>query len=143
MAIEKGNKIKVEYEGKFEDGTVFDSSKGKEPLAFEAGAGKVIKGFDDAVIGMKTGEEKEFSIEPKDAYGEVKPELKQEIPRSNLPKDQEPKVGMVLMLSAPNGQQMPSQIVEVNDEKVVIDINHPLAGKKLIFNIKIVEITNS
>ncbi len=140
MAIEKGNKIKVEYEGKLEDGQVFDSSKGKEPLAFEAGEGQVIKGFDEAVIGMEKDQEKEFSIEPKDAYGEIKPELTQEVPRDALPKDQEPKVGMGLMLSAPNGQQMPSQITEVTDEKVVIDINHPLAGKKLIFNIKIVDI---
>jgi len=140
MAIEKGNKIKVEYEGKFEDGTVFDSSKGKEPLAFEAGSGQVIKGFDEAVIGMEKDQEKEFSIEPKEGYGEIKPDLKQEVPRTNLPKDQEPKVGMGIMLTAPNGQQMPSQIMEVTDEKVVIDLNHPLAGKKLIFNIKIKDI---
>jgi len=140
MAIEKGNKVKVEYEGKLENGQVFDSSKGKEPLEFEAGAGNVIKGFDEAVLEMEEGQEKEFSIEPKDAYGEIKPELKQEIPREALPKDQEPKVGMGLMLSGPNGQQMPSQIMEVNDKKIVIDMNHPLAGKKLIFNIKIVGI---
>ena len=140
MKIEKGNKIKVEYEGSLEDGTVFDSSKGREPLEFEAGEGKVIKGFDEAVIGMEEGQEKEFSIEVQDAYGEVKPELSQKIPRNALPKGQDPKVGMGLMLTAPNGQQMPSRIKEVNDEEVVIDMNHPLAGKKLIFKIKIVKV---
>ncbi len=109
--IKKGNKIKVDYEGKFEDGKVFDSSKHKDhshPLEFTVGEGQVIKGFDEAVIGMKKGEEKEFSIEPKGAYGEHRAELKQKIPKDQLGENlPELKKGMVLMMQTPDGQKMP------------------------------------
>ncbi|MBS3072036.1 peptidylprolyl isomerase [Candidatus Pacearchaeota archaeon] len=141
--IQKGSKIKVDYEGRFEDGEVFDSSSHGDhshSLEFEAGSGQVIKGFDEAVIGMNVGEEKEFTIEANEAYGEHKKELKRDIPRNALPQDQEPKVGMVLMLSAPDGMQFPAKIINVDKDKVTIDLNHPLAGKKLIFKIKILEI---
>ena len=142
MTIKKGDKVSVEYEGKFEDGTVFDSSSHGDhshPLEFEVGTGQVIKGFDEAVTGMKKGEEKEFSIESKDAYGDHKPELKRDIPRSTLPKDQEPKKGMTLMVNDPSGHQVPVKILGVDDKNITIDLNHPLAGKKLIFKIKIVK----
>ena len=143
MTIKNGDKVKLDYEGKLEDGTVFDSSTHGDhshPLEFEVGSGQVIKGFDDAVKGMKKGEEKEFEIEPEDAYGPVKKELKKEVPRDMLPKDQEPKPGMGLMMQAPSGQQIPARVAEVHDDKVVLDLNHPLAGKKLIFKIKIVDV---
>jgi len=107
MVIKKGDKVSLDYEGKFEDGTVFDSSTHGDhshPLEFEVGAGHVIPGFNDSVIGMKKGEEKEFSIESKDAYGDYNPELKKDVPREILPKDQEPKVGMGLMMKAQTGQ---------------------------------------
>lgn len=142
MAVEKGNTVKVEYEGTFEDGTVFDSSnrEGKQqPLEFEAGAGKVIKGFDEAVIGMEKDEEKEITIQSSDAYGDPNPELVKEFPRTSLPKDQEPKEGMMLVMKAQTGQQIPAKIVKVDDEKVTIDLNHPLAGKVLKFKIKVVD----
>tara|TARA_Y100000310_G_scaffold285539_1_gene309083 strand:+ start:99 stop:530 length:432 start_codon:yes stop_codon:yes gene_type:complete len=141
MAVEKGNKVKVEYTGTFEDGTVFDSSeKHGQPLEFEAGSGKVIPGFDNAIVGMEEGEEKEVTIEPKDAYGEPNPELLKKIPRDQLPKEQEPGVGMMLMMSLPNGAQMPAKIAEVNDTEVTLDLNHPLAGKVLKFKLKVVSI---
>ena len=143
MAIKKGDKISVEYEGKFEDGTVFDSSSHGDhshPMEFEVGTGQVIKGFEEAVIGMKKGEEKEFSIESKDAYGDHKSELKRDIPRSTLPKDQEPKEGMMLMVKDPSGHQVPVKILAVDDKNITIDLNHPLAGKKLIFKIKIADV---
>ncbi len=143
MVIKKGDKISVDYEGRLEDGTVFDSSTHGDhshPLEFEVGAGKVIKGFDSAVIGMKKDEEKEFEIKPEDAYGKPNPEAKQDIPRSALPPEQKPEVGMVLVLNAPTGQQVPVKILAVDDEKVTIDLNHPLAGKKLIFKIKIIKV---
>jgi len=142
-SIKKGSRISVDYEGRFESGEIFDSSKHGEhshALEFEAGAGKVIKGFDDAVMGMKKGEEKEFSIEAKDAYGEHNPQLIKELPRKMLPAGQEPKAGMVLMLGAPDGRQFPAKISEVTKEKIMIDLNHPLAGKKLIFKIKVISI---
>ncbi len=141
MAVEKGNKIKVEYTGTFDDGTVFDSSeKHGQPLEFEVGAGMVIAGFDDAVMGMEVGDEKNVKIEAKDAYGEPNDQLKQVVPKDQLPKDQEPQVGMVLGIATPDGRQFPAKIVEVNDDSITIDLNHPLAGKNLNFKLKLVSI---
>jgi FKBP-type peptidyl-prolyl cis-trans isomerase 2 len=141
MKVEKGKIVVIEYEGKLEDGTVFDSSKKHNtPLEFEVGSGKVIPGFDNAVMGMKKGEEKEFSIQPKDAYGEPKKELMKEIPRNVLPQDKEPKEGMMVVMSAPNGQQIPARIAKVTKDTVTLDLNHPLAGKKLIFKIKVIDV---
>lgn len=145
MAVKKGNKIKVDYEGKFEDGQVFDSSSHGEhshPLEFVAGEGNVIKGFDEAVIGLEVNDEKEFTINPEEGYGEYREELKQKFPISSLPKEQEPKEGMILMIGTPDGKQFPAKIVGVDKDSVTIDLNHPLAGKKLIFKIKLVAIEN-
>ena len=132
--------VKVEYEGKFEDGTVFDSSKthGK-PLEFELGKKQVIPGFENAVKDMKVGEETEITIKPEEGYGEVKEELVKEVPRSQLPPGPELKAGMMLMVGLPNGQQIPAKIAEVKKETVMIDLNHPLAGKTLIFKLKLIE----
>ncbi|MFW6024920.1 MAG: FKBP-type peptidyl-prolyl cis-trans isomerase [Candidatus Woesearchaeota archaeon] len=143
MAVKKGDKIKVEYTGKLDDGTVFDTSKHEDhshPLEFEVGSGQVIKGFDEAVIGMEKGDEKEFSLKPDQAYGERNPELKKKVPRKNLPEDQEPKVGMNLLIETPEGQKFPSKIVDMDDENLTVDLNHPLAGKNLNFEIKLLEI---
>jgi len=143
MPVKKGDKIKVEYEGKLEDGTVFDSSeKHGQPLEFEVGSGQLIKGFDDAVIGMEKGEEKEIKLQPKDAYGDHNPQLIKKIPRDKLPEDQEPKPGMMLMINLPNGARIPANIKEVTDKEITIDVNHPLAGKVLIFKIKVVDISS-
>lgn len=140
--VKAGSKLKVDYEGRFETGEVFDSSTHGDhshPLEFEAGANQVIPGFDNAVIGMKIGEEREFTIQADEAYGEVNPNLMKEIPRSSLPQDQEPQEGMTLMVGTPQGE-FPVRIAKVTKETVTIDLNHPLAGKTLIFKIKIVEI---
>jgi peptidylprolyl isomerase len=99
----------------------------------------VIPGFDKAVLGMKVGEEKEFTIAPAEAYGEYNPELTKEIPKNVLPKEQEPKEGMTLMVGTPQGQ-FPVRISKVLADRVVIDLNHPLAGKVLIFKIKVLSI---
>lgn len=143
MIIKKGDKIKVDYEGSFDDGTVFDSSKHGDhshPLEFEAGSGQVIAGFDKAVIGMKKGDEKELIIESKDAYGEPRDELIREFPRSAIPQDDRIKEGSVLMMGNPQGQQFPCVVKKLTEDNVLIDLNHPLAGKRLHFKIKIVEI---
>lgn len=142
LKVEKGSKISLDYEGRLESGEVFDSSKHGDhshPLEFEAGSGAVIKGFDDAVMGMAIGEEKEFSIKPHEAYGEYNEALKQEVPRKAIPIEQELKAGMVLMMQTPQGA-MPLKISEVKEDSLVIDLNHPLAGKTLIFRIKLLEI---
>ncbi|MBU0614616.1 MAG: peptidylprolyl isomerase [Nanoarchaeota archaeon] len=143
MPVKKGDKLKVDYTGKLDDGTVFDTSTHGDhshPLEFEAGSGQVIKGFDDAVMGMEKDEEKEFKIECKNAYGEHNASLIQKVPKDKFPKGQEPKAGMHLMLQSPEGQQIPAKITEVTDKEVTIDLNHPLAGKNLNFKIKIVDI---
>ncbi|MBI2581621.1 FKBP-type peptidyl-prolyl cis-trans isomerase, partial [Candidatus Woesearchaeota archaeon] len=104
VSVKKGNKVKVDYKGTFDDGTVFDASeKHGQPLEFEVGSGQVIKGFDEAVMGMKKGEEKNITLPPVEAYGEVKAELRKKVPRQQLPQDQEPKVGMILSVGLPNG----------------------------------------
>jgi len=142
MPIKKGDKVKVHYTGKLEEGTVFDSSEGKEPLEFEVGSGMIIKGFDDAVMGMEKGDEKEITLKPEEAYGDINPQLMKKVPKEQLPKEPEPKVGMMLALGTPDGQQIPARIAEVSDNEVTIDINHPLAGKTLIFKIKVVDFSS-
>jgi len=138
MAIVKGDKIKVEYEGSFEGGEVFDSSdKHGQPLEFEAGAGKVVKGFDNAVIGMEVGEEKEVTLKPEDAYGMPDPRAVQRVPKRMMPPDVE--VGSELGIPLDGGQTMPAKVIEIVGDMIKIDMNHPLAGKTLIFKIKIVE----
>lgn len=141
MAVKNGDTVKMDYTGTLEDGSVFDSSSNHgAPLEVEIGSGKIIKGFDEAVVGMEKDEEKEITLQPAEAYGDPKPELIKKVPKEQLPKEQEPKVGMVLGVGLPNGQQIPARITEVTDTEVTIDLNHPLAGKVLNFKIKVVEI---
>ena len=138
--IKKGDKVKVEYTGKFSDGKVFDTSEGRAPLCFEVGAGMVVPGFDKAVDGMKLEEEKTFTLKPEEAYGPVRAEMVQEIPRDKLPKEPEPKEDMMLVMKAPDGRQIPARIAKVEADKVSVDLNHPLAGKELTFIVKVVGI---
>ena len=135
--VENGKTVTVHYTGTLDDGSVFDSSEGKDPLKFVVGEGKVIKGFDDAVKEMNVGEEKDIHIPCKEAYGEQKADLIKKVPSEQLPKEQKPEVGMVLGVGLPNGQQIPARIVEVADSEVTIDLNHPLAGKDLNFKLKV------
>jgi FKBP-type peptidyl-prolyl cis-trans isomerase 2 len=144
MTIKNKDKVTLDYEGKLDDGTIFDSSKHGDhshPLEFVVGSGMVIPGFDKAVLGMKKGEEKEFSIEPKDAYGEYNSQLKKEIPKKVLINENgEVKKGSTIMVSTNDGRQFPVVVDKVSKDTLTLDFNHPLAGKKLIFKIKIVEI---
>lgn len=141
MPIKKGDKVKVEYEGKLEDGTVFDSSeKHGQPLEFEVGSGVVIKGFDDALEGMEKDEEKEVKLTPDKAYGDKRSDLVKQVPKERLPEGQEPKPGMMLIMNTPEGQQVPCTIKAVADDHIDVDFNHPLAGHTLSFKLKVVEI---
>ena len=133
LTVANGYRIAVDYTGMFENGTIFDSSVGGEPLEFDAGEGQMIKGFDDAVIGMQVGEEKTVTIKPEDAYGLYDAKKIIEFPVSRVPNNT--KVGDTLY-SGP----LPVRVVAINSTNVTIDINHPLAGKTLIFSIKIVKI---
>ena len=141
MPVKQGDKVKIEYKGTLDNGTVFDSSEGREPLEFEVGAGQVIPGFEKAVIDMEKGQEKEIHIPVEEAYGQHKDDLIKDFPRENLPKEQEPQVGMSLMMTLQTGQQVPAKIIEVNETSVKLDLNHPLAGKALNFHIKVVDIS--
>lgn len=143
MVIKKGDKIKVDYDGRLENGEIFDSSKHvshPHPLAFEVGSGEMIKGFDEAVIGMKLNEEKEIKLKPEEAYGARKKDLEQHVSREVLPHGQEPEVGMTLVMGTPHGHQIPVKIIAVDSKNITVDLNHPLAGKTLIFKIKVVGI---
>jgi FKBP-type peptidyl-prolyl cis-trans isomerase 2 len=116
MPVKKGDKVKVEYEGSLDDGTVFDSSeKQGEPIEFEAGAEQVIQGFDDAVMGMEEGDEKEFVIQPSDGYGEHNPEMVKEIAKDSIPDSEEMMPGLMLVTTLPNGLQIPAVVLLCTD----------------------------
>jgi len=139
----KGDTVKVDYEGSFDDGKIFDNSKSHgAPIEFEVGTGKVIKGFDDAIAGMKKGEEKTIKIAAADGYGEYMKELVKEVAKEQMPADQEPKAGMMLAIGLPNGEQIPAKITKVTDKTVTIDLNHPLAGKNLNFKLALVDLNS-
>ncbi|MFC2138704.1 peptidylprolyl isomerase [Bacteroidota bacterium] len=138
--VKLDNTVKVHYTGKLVDGTVFDSSKDRDPLEFKVGVGQMIKGFENGVIGMSVKETKTITIEPEDAYGPIREELIQEIERTQLPKEINPEVGMDLVSRHPNGYEQLIKVVEVKKNTVVLDANHALAGKTLSFDLELVEI---
>lgn len=140
MKAKAGDQVKVHYTGRLKDGSVFDSSQGREPLAFQVGAGMMIKGFDAAVNGMEVGDKVTAEIPCTEAYGESREDLIFNIPKENLPADLKPEVGQQLAMAQPNGQQVPVKVKEVLEAEVIIDANHDLAGKDLIFDIELVEI---
>lgn len=138
--VKKGDTVKVHYHGKLEDGSTFDSSEGREPLEFEVGGGMVIPGFDNGVTGMAIGEKKTINIPADEAYGPKQEELIMEFPKDRFPQDLTPEVGMQLAMNNGSGQQIPVTITEVKEDAVVLDANHPLAGKALIFDLELVAI---
>jgi FKBP-type peptidyl-prolyl cis-trans isomerase 2 len=138
-AVTDGKTVKVNYTLTV-DGKVVDSSKGRQPLEFKTGSHQIIPGFEKAVMGMKAGEKKSFKVKPEDGYGAVNPKAFQEVPKKQLPADITPKAGMTLYATGKNGQKVPVKIKEVKKDAVVIDLNHPLAGKTLNFDIEVVAI---
>ncbi|KXX63731.1 FKBP-type peptidyl-prolyl cis-trans isomerase [Marichromatium gracile] len=136
-----GDTVKIHYTGTLEDGTQFDSSVGREPIEFTIGAGGIIPGFEEAVKGMSVGENKTVTIPPAQAYGEYRPEMTQEVPRSAIPADIDLHEGMVLHAQGPDGQHVSFTVKAFNDEQVTIDGNHPLAGKDLTFALELVSIS--
>lgn len=135
--VKKGNRVKVFYTGKLNDGTVFESNIGKAPLEFTVGKGKVIKGFETAVVGMALGQTKIAKFKPAEAYGQKDPDLVREIAVSELPAGTSLDLGQEVALSLSDGTRIEGRIVAVEDDKVMIDENHPLAGRSLTFEIKV------
>ena len=138
--VKKGDTIKVHYHGTLTDGTIFDSSTGREPLEFEVGSGMVIEGFDNGVLEMAVGDKRTVQIPADQAYGPKNEDMIMEFPIDRFPADLVPEVGMQLNMSNKQGEQFPVVIVEVAEEHVLLDANHPLAGKELIFDLELVEI---
>lgn len=136
----KGDKVKVHYTGKLTNGEQFDSSAGRAPLAFTVGAGQMIAGFDKAIPGMSVGEKKTVTISPEEGYGHANKEAIIEFPRKNVPAEMQLKPGMKLELRNESGQPFPVTVTDIKDDVIILDANHELAGKELIFDIELVEI---
>lgn len=138
--VKSGDQVKVHYTGKLTNGEQFDSSVGREPLAFTVGAGMMIAGFDAAMPGMKVGDKKTVNIAPKDGYGETDETAIIDFPRENVPAEMELTIGQQLTLSNEQGQPFPVVIKEIKEDIIVLDANHFLAGQELVFDIELVEI---
>lgn len=141
--VKSGDTVKVHYHGKLTSGDTFDSSTGRDPLEFEVGSGMVIKGFDVGVTGMTVGEKKTVNISYDEAYGARNPDMLIEMPKDRFPDDMELAVGLPLMMSDPEGQQFQVTIIEIKDDVVMLDANHPLAGQDLVFDLELVEIVGA
>jgi len=138
--VKEGDVVKVHYTGKLTNGEQFDSSAGREPLEFTVGAGQMIKGFDAAMPGMTIGEKKTINISADDAYGQKDEQAIIEFPKENIPADMKLEPGMQLQLHNENGQPFPVTVSEIKDDIVILDTNHSLAGKELVFDIELMEI---
>jgi FKBP-type peptidyl-prolyl cis-trans isomerase SlpA len=135
--IEKGSKVKVHYTGKLEDNNIFDSSVEREPLEFVVGEGKLIPGFENGIMGLNTGDKKTIEIEAEEAYGQIREELISEVPKENLPEGVE--VGAMLQAQTEQGP-INVTVTEIGETTAKVDANHPLAGKKLIFELEVMEV---
>mgnify|MGYP001619037040 CR=1 FL=1 len=136
--MNQGTKVKVNYTGSLNDGSVFDSSEGKEPLEFTIGENQVIPGFENGIKEMKLNEEKTIKINAKEAYGDRDERMVVSVPRDKFPPEIE--VGGTLVLKGPEGQRMPAKIKDIKENEVIIDLNHPLAGKDLNFKVNVVAV---
>lgn len=141
MSIAKeGKTVKVHYTGTLQNGEVFDTSIEKEPLEFKLGEGQLIPGFEKAVIGMNVGDSTTINIPSAEAYGDSREDLIIAVPKDQLPKEIEPKIGMQLQVNQENGQPVPVRITEITDSELKLDANHPLAGEDLTFEIELVNV---
>lgn len=138
--VQANDKIRVHYTGKLTNGEVFDTSVEREPLEVQLGEGRLIPGFESGLIDMTINEKKTINIPAADAYGESKPELIQEVAKAQLPADIKPEVGMGLVSRTAEGREIQLVIAEVKDDTIVVDANHPLAGKDLVFDVELIDI---
>lgn len=138
--VKKDDTVRVHYTGKLADGQVFDSSLEREPIEFTMGQGQLIPGFEKGLLDMEVNEKKTVNVPSEEAYGAPRQELVQEVEKSQLPEEIKPEVGMGLVSKSPDGQEMNLVVAEVKDDTIVVDGNHPLAGKDLTFDLEVVEI---
>lgn len=133
-----GDTVQIHYTGTLQDGTTFDSSQGREPLAFEVGSGQIIAGLDKALPGMAVGDTKKVDVPCDEAYGQPNPDMRHAVPREGIPDDIPLEVGGRLQMQTQDGQVVPVTVIDVNEEQVTLDANHPLAGQDLTFEIEVV-----
>ncbi|MBN1932825.1 MAG: peptidylprolyl isomerase [Desulfobacterales bacterium] len=138
--VQYGDTVKVHYTGKLEDGTVFDTSKNREPFEFQIGSGNLIKGFETGVVGMETGSSKTLTILPEEGYGLHRKDLIAVVERKDVPENIELKVGLPLQIKQPNGNFINVMVADMDETTITLDANHPLAGKTLVFDIDLIEI---
>jgi len=138
--VKENDTVKVHYTGKLTDGQIFDSSLQREPLEIKLGEGQLIPGFEKGLIDMAVNEKKTITIDKQDAYGEVNEALFQKISKSQLPEELKPEVGMGLVGANAQGQEQQFRVAKVEEEDIIIDANHPLAGQDLVFDLEVVEI---
>lgn len=140
MTVKQGDTVKVHYIGKLEDGEIFDSSEGHDPLSFTVGDGQVIPGFDDAVVGMEIGDKKDVMIPVERAYGERKEEMVIVAPVEQIPPELDPEIGQMLEVGGTGGEVLKVRVVSLDDENITLDANPPLAGMDLNFSIELVSL---
>jgi peptidylprolyl isomerase len=135
-----GDKVRVNYTGRSEDGQVFESSVGMVPFTFTIGSGEVIKGFEDAIVGMQPGDRKKITVEPEDGFGLYDEDLVLEVPKSGLPSDLQLQIGIDFEMEDDEGNILPAVVIEILDDSILIDANAPLAGKRVIYEIELIDI---
>jgi len=139
MGVKEGDKVHLHYTAKFDNGVTFDTSEGQEPVEFKVGANQIIEGVEEAVIGLETGDKKVVSIVPEKGYGQHEDDLIRQAPKDILG-GQEVQNGEIIQLQTAEGEVIPAQIVDSDNESVTFDLNHPLAGKILNFEIEVIEV---
>jgi peptidylprolyl isomerase len=141
--VASGLFVSVDYTGTLDNGEVFDSSEGRQPMEIEMGSGRVIPGFESALMGMTLNETKTFTLSAEEAYGQRDDSRAQAFPKSDVPPGMNPEVGQMLMLSTPQGQQVPARVDRIDEDNIIFDLNHPLAGQALTFKIQVVGISET
>ena len=140
--VVNGKYVSVNYTGTLKNGDIFDTTEGSQPMEVQMGSGQIIKGFEDAIMGMSLNDKKIFTLDPEDAYGHRIEDYVQTFPRKEMPSDMVVEQGDFIGIQTPDGRQIPAQIKQLDDEKMVLDLNHPLAGMALTFEIEVVGISD-
>jgi len=140
--VESGKFVSVAYKGTLDNGEVFDTTEGRNPIELQVGAGQIIQGFENELLGMALNEKKEFTLPPENAYGARDENNIHTFSREEVPAEMNPQEGEIIGLQTPDGQQIPARVAQFDEEKLVVDLNHPLADKALTFEVEVVGIND-